>query len=74
MEALGSAARQLVGAPKVSLVEVVNPTGDDPELNLPFAEIEGALVAAHFAGGSVIRLDKSSQTYLKFCHTSLSVG
>jgi CHAT domain-containing protein/tetratricopeptide (TPR) repeat protein len=62
VEALDSASRQLAQASKVSLAEVVNPTGNLSELNLPFAEIEGALVATHFAGGSVIRLDKSNAT------------
>jgi len=44
-----------------SLAETVNPTGDIPDLNLPFAEIEGAIVASHFKG-NLVRLDKTSAT------------
>jgi len=62
LEALSSASRQLAQASDASLVAAVNPTGSLPKLNLPFAEIEGALVASHFAGRSVIRLDKSNAT------------
>jgi CHAT domain-containing protein/tetratricopeptide (TPR) repeat protein len=62
LEALGSASRQLAQAPMASLAAVVNPTGNIPELNLRFTEIEGALVASHFASNLATRLDKSDAT------------
>ena len=58
----GSAAIQLAQAPDISLAAAVNPTGNIPKLSLPFAEIEGVLVAAHFTGRPMISLDKSNAT------------
>jgi CHAT domain-containing protein len=62
LEALSSASRWLRPLPVASLAAAVNPTGDIPGLNLPFTEIEGALVATHFAGKSLVRLDKHNAT------------
>jgi CHAT domain-containing protein len=62
LEALGSASLQLAQAPAASLAETVNPTGNIPKLDLPFTEIEGALVASHFAGKPLIQLGKSNAT------------
>jgi CHAT domain-containing protein len=62
LEALLSASRQLSQTPAASLVAVVNPTGNMPMLNLPFAEIEGSLVMSHFAGNSLVELSKSNAT------------
>lgn len=59
LDALASASDHAGTVSSASLVAVVNPTGDTPKLSLPFAEIEGALVAAHFSGKPAIRLDKS---------------
>ena len=63
LEALGFASKsQLAKANDASLAAVVNPTGNIPKLNLPFAEIEGALVVSHFSGTAVTRLDRSNAT------------
>ncbi|HVR56266.1 MAG TPA: CHAT domain-containing protein [Pseudolabrys sp.] len=62
LEALVYATQRLVTTSPASLVAVVNPTGDIPKLDLPFAEIEGALVASHFDGDHLISLDKSNAT------------
>jgi len=43
LDALAQAIRQAAQAQSPSLAAIVNPTGD-----LPFTEVEGALVAAHF--------------------------
>jgi CHAT domain-containing protein len=62
LEALGSASRQLTQSRQISLAAAMNPTGNIPKLNLPFAEIEGALVASHFAGKPLVLLGKSDAT------------
>jgi CHAT domain-containing protein/tetratricopeptide (TPR) repeat protein len=62
LEALRSASDLLVSSPKPSLIVVSNPTGDIPKLNLPFAEIEGSLVKAHFLDKPVAQLDKTDAT------------
>ena len=62
LEAYLAAARTAAKAEGPSLAEAVNPTGDDPEANLPSAEQEGAAVAAHFKGKPLIKLDRSSAT------------
>jgi CHAT domain-containing protein len=62
LEALKSASDLLASAPKPSLIVVSNPTGDIEKLNLPFAEIEGALVKAHFSGKPSVQLDKNDAT------------
>jgi hypothetical protein len=60
LEALAAASRRIAEVVEPSLAETVNPAGDIRALNLPFAEIEGALVAVHFAGQPEIQLDKSN--------------
>jgi CHAT domain-containing protein len=60
LEALTAASRQLAVPPTRSLAAAINPTGEIPGLALPFTEIEGALVARHFAGKQTIILDKST--------------
>ena len=60
LEALVAASHRIAEATEPSLAEAVNPTGDIRKLNLPFAEIEGALVASHFSGKPEIELDKSN--------------
>jgi CHAT domain-containing protein len=62
LEVVAVGFRQLSQMPSISLAAVVNPTGDIPRLNLPFAEIEGALVASHFTGMDQIQLDRSNAT------------
>jgi CHAT domain-containing protein len=62
LEALVFATQHLVTTSPASLVAVVNPTGDIPKLDLPFAEIEGALVTSHFDGDQLILLDESNAT------------
>ena len=62
LEAYLAAARAAAKAGKPSLAEAVNPTGDDPEANLPFAEVEGAIVASRFKGKPLVKLDRSSAT------------
>ncbi|MBO0765243.1 MAG: CHAT domain-containing protein, partial [Hyphomicrobiaceae bacterium] len=56
-EALAAAAAQTTASVTPSLAAVINPTGD-----LPFAEIEGALVTERFAGRSQLKLDTSVAT------------
>ena len=62
LEAYLGAARAAAKAEAPSLAEAVNPTGDDPEANLPFTEVEGAAVASRFRGKPVVKLDRSSAT------------
>ena len=62
LEAYLAAARATAKAEAPSLAEAVNPTGDDPELSLPFTEVEGAIVASRFKGKPVVKLDRSSAT------------
>ena len=62
LEAYLAAARAAAKAGKPSLAEAVNPTGDDPEANLPFAEVEGAIVASRFKGKPLVKLDRSNAT------------
>ncbi len=62
LEFFGASARQVAKAPSPSLAETVNPTGNDPNLDLPFTEIEGALVASHFVGRPQSRLGKADAT------------
>lgn len=61
-EALAAATLQVATPPPRSLAAIVNPTGDIARLDLPFTEIEGALVARHFVGRPLIRLDKANAT------------
>lgn len=60
LQTLVAASRLLNLAQPASLAVAVNPTGDIPSLSLPFAEIEGALVASHFVNS--VTLDKSDAT------------
>ena len=62
LDALDSASRALASPPDLSLAAAINPTGEIRRLALPFTEVEGALVAAHFARmvRSPIRFDKSN--------------
>ena len=62
LEAYLAAARTAAKAEAPSLAEAVNPTGDDPELSLPFTEVEGAIVASRFKGKPLVKLDRSSAT------------
>ncbi len=62
LEAYLAAARAAAKAGKPSLAEAVNPTGDDPEANLPFTEVEGAIVASRFKGKPLVKLDRSNAT------------
>src|SRR5262249_6699179 len=57
-----AATQQLAHAPTPSLAAAINPSGDIPELALPFTEVEGALVAAHFRQVPRVVLDKSNAT------------
>jgi CHAT domain-containing protein/Tfp pilus assembly protein PilF len=57
LDALAHAFRQAAQAQPPSLAAIVNPTGD-----LPFTEVESALVAAHFAKAPRIVLDKLTAT------------
>jgi CHAT domain-containing protein len=56
-EALAAAATQAAAAVTPSLAAIINPTGD-----LPFTEIEGALVAERFVGRPQLKLDASVAT------------
>ena len=54
-----AASTKLAGEPVPrSLGAIVNPTGDNPRLNLPFTDIEGALVASHFPAESRVVFDR----------------
>jgi CHAT domain-containing protein len=57
LEALAAVSHQVARPPDPSLVAAINPTGD-----LPFAEVEGAVIAADFVrmSHSLIRLDRST--------------
>jgi hypothetical protein len=57
LEALAEAARQVATARPPSLAAIANPTGD-----LPFTEVEAALVASHFTARPRIAIDKASAT------------
>jgi CHAT domain-containing protein/tetratricopeptide (TPR) repeat protein len=57
LDALAHAFRQAAQAQAPSLAAIVNPTGD-----LPFTEVESALVAAHFEKAPRIVLDKFTAT------------
>ena len=57
LEALTQAVHQIAHREQPSLAAVANPTGD-----LPFTEIESALVAAHFTARPQLVLDKSNAT------------
>ena len=57
LDALAHAFRQAAQAQTPSLAAIVNPTGD-----LPFTEVESALVAAHFEKAPRIVLDKLTAT------------
>jgi tetratricopeptide (TPR) repeat protein len=57
LEALVSSVGYLTKPPTATLATAINPTGD-----LPFTEIEGVLISAHFDNNSRIRLDKSNAT------------
>jgi CHAT domain-containing protein len=60
LEALEQSSRQAKSATEISLAAAVNPTGEIPDMTLPFTEIEGALVARHFAGRPQTILDKTN--------------
>jgi CHAT domain-containing protein len=60
LEALDQSARQVKSTTDISLAAAINPTGEIPDLGLPFTEIEGALVAWHFAGRPQVILDKTN--------------
>ena len=62
LEAYLAAARTAAKAEAPSLAEAVNPTGDIPELSLPFTEVEGAIVASRFKGKPLVKLDRTSAT------------
>ena len=62
LEAYLAAARASAKGEGPSLAEAVNPTGDIPQLSLPFTEVEGAAVAARFKGKPLVKLDQSSAT------------
>jgi CHAT domain-containing protein len=62
LEALARAAEQVARQQPPSLIAAINPTGEIPELTLPFTEIEGAIVAAHFPGNRQTTLDKTNAT------------
>ena len=62
LEALDQSARQVKVAGEGSLAAAINPTGELPDMGLPFTEVEGALVARHFAGRPQMILDKTSAT------------
>jgi CHAT domain-containing protein/tetratricopeptide (TPR) repeat protein len=59
LQALSLAFDLIHGDLHPSLIVVSNPTGNIPELNLPFAEMEGALVRSHFRNTPVAQLDYS---------------
>ena len=60
LEALDQSARQVKSATEISLAAAVNPTGEIPDMGLPFTEVEGALVARHFSGRPQTILDKTN--------------
>jgi CHAT domain-containing protein len=60
LEALATSSRRIAEVFEPSLAEAVNPTGDLRGYDLPFAEIEGMLVAAHFSGKLETTLDRSN--------------
>ncbi len=62
LEAYLAAARAAAKTDAPSLAEAVNPTGDDPGASLPYAELEGAAIAARFKGRPLVKLDRSSAT------------
>lgn len=63
LEALDQSARQVRAFSGAgSLAAAINPTGESPDLGLPFTEVEGALVARHFAGRPQTILDKTNAT------------
>jgi CHAT domain-containing protein len=60
--ALAAAARRIATQTEPTLAAVINPNGLVPDLALPFAEVEGALVAAYFKPTARIMFDQSSAT------------
>jgi CHAT domain-containing protein len=60
LDALDQSASLLKSATEVSLMAAVNPTGELPDMGLPFTEVEGALVARHFAARPQTILDKTN--------------
>jgi CHAT domain-containing protein len=62
LDLLVSASRYVAQAHEPSLAAVLNPTGNLPRLDLPFAEIEGRFAASHFSKTSVIELDQRDAT------------
>jgi hypothetical protein len=62
LQALSSAFDVLNSNARPSLIVVSNPAGNIPRLNLPFAQIEGALVKSHFRDDAVAQLDNSNAT------------
>jgi len=62
LDALAQSARRIATAAPVSLAATVNPTGEMPELDLPFTEVEGALITSRFDGWPQSRLGKADAT------------
>jgi CHAT domain-containing protein len=62
LEALDQSARRLKVAAESSLAAAINPTGETPDMALPFTEIEGVLVARHFVGRPHAVLDQTNAT------------
>ena len=58
LETLAASAKSVAEPAPRSLGAIVNPTGDNPRLDLPFTDIEGALVATHFPAESRLVLDR----------------
>jgi hypothetical protein len=59
-QTLVSIKNRLQKEPRMSLVAVIDPTGDITNLDLPFAAIEGNLVVSHFSKEQATRLDQSN--------------
>jgi CHAT domain-containing protein len=62
LDALASASALLKENLRPSLAEVTNPSGNVAGGDLPYAEIEGALVASLFSPNALTRLDKTNAT------------
>jgi CHAT domain-containing protein/tetratricopeptide (TPR) repeat protein len=57
-----SASRYIASPYEPSFAAILNPTGNFPELDLPFAEIEGRFAASRFAKPFVVELDQRNAT------------
>jgi CHAT domain-containing protein/tetratricopeptide (TPR) repeat protein len=62
LDLIVSASRYVAQAHDASLAAVLNPTGNLPKLDLPFAEIEGRFAASRFSKTSVIELNQHDAT------------